>query len=178
MSKHLNDPVQHLKNLVSKKGKSYKDGVYYIGPSLTVDTSWDLSEYLTEYPESDLLAESFFNGEYLEALTDEEWVDDWNWVLVQTRKHTDGVDISSIVARDHLLEFISEDNDLTLKVTVPRMEVTSFPSEMVFYLGVLNRVASFSCKSPSNLRFSIGVASMDWDDVVVSGGARKMDVSF
>jgi hypothetical protein len=88
------------------------------------------------------------------------------------------IDIFSIVVEDHLLEIISEDNDLSLTVTVPYLDVSQFAPDVLFYRGLLKRVSQFAGKTPVGLRFSIGIASLDWDDVVGLGEARKVDVSF
>lgn len=177
MSNSANDPVLYLKSLVSKKGKSFSNGVYYTNPSVSVDANWDCPSYVIEQTRINRLVQDFFLG-FFDGEEDESWRNLWNSVLVSLRLSDEEVDIHSIVAKDHLLEFISEDNDLTLKITVPHLDVPQFASEVLFYLGVLKRVAQFACKTPIGLRFSIGIASLDWDDVVGLGGARKVDVSF
>lgn len=174
MSKSLSDSVLYLKNLVSKKGKSFKGGVYYINPSISIDVEGDFTPYALEQDQANDSVTDFLNG----YGHDSQWLNCWNSLLVNLRCSTADVDIYSIVAREHLLEFISEDTDLTLKVTVPQQDIAQFPPEVLFYRGLLRRVARFAGKTPVGLRFSIGIASLDWDDVVGLGEARKVDVSF
>lgn len=174
MSKTQSHPVDYLKNLVCKRGKSSTEGVYYTCLTVTVDIDEDFSQFVpnTEWGEDS--AEGLFNGEGL----DDDSLNDWNWTLVKIRKSSDGVDVTSIVIRDHLLDFISEDNDLTLKVTIPKLDVSQFAPEALLYRELLKKVSQFACKTPIGLKLSIGAVQMDWDDVVGSGGARKVDVSF
>lgn len=174
MPKAQSHPVDYLKNLVCKKGKSSTSGVYYLCPTIAVDVDEDFSQFVPSVGREEDSAEGLYNGEGL----DDDSLNDWNWTLVKIRKSSEGVDVASIVVRDHLLDFISEDTDLTLKVTIPELDVSQFAPEALLYKELLKKVSQFACKTPVGLKVSIGVARMDWDDVVGLGGARKVDVGF
>jgi hypothetical protein len=56
--------------------------------------------------------------------------------------------------------------------------VEEFVTEVTFYQQLVREVAQFAGKTPTHLRFTIGAASMEWDDLVERGCAREVDIGF
>jgi len=56
--------------------------------------------------------------------------------------------------------------------------VDEFVTEVTFFQHLLCNVANFSGKTPTTIRFILGAASMQWDDLVENGCAREVDIGF
>jgi hypothetical protein len=67
---------------------------------------------------------------------------------------------------------------MSAMVFIPTLLVTEFVSEVAFYSQLLTEVAAFAGKTPTSVKFTLGAALMDWDDLVEQGCAREVDVGF
>jgi hypothetical protein len=63
-------------------------------------------------------------------------------------------------------------------VFIPTLVVEEFVTEVTFFQSLLKKVAHFAGKTNTSIRFTIGAASMQWDDLVEQGHAREVDVGF
>lgn len=175
MTKKQTDPVTYLKNTVSKRGKSSPDGVYYLHPTVTVspDEDYEYSNWgVNKDPVSNAWCSFHNKCNFIDA-------DNWNEVLVQLRKG-EGEFLVPVILDDgsNLLEFIVEDRDILLTVVVPVLQCEDFEYLVVFYQSLLKHVAKFAGKNPISIRFSIGMATMAWEDLVNSGEAVEMDMHY
>ena len=170
MAPKLSDPNTFLTNLVSRKGKSDLYGVYLTGVNVLADAQEDYG-----YPTS---AEAI--SQEVHNLLDQE-KSDWNHLLVETRRNVDEIvhPISFIRRREpNTIYFIVEGNDMSAMVCIPTLVISEFVEEVLFFQALIREVASFAGKTPTSVRFIIGSVSMEWDDLVESGCARKVDVGF
>lgn len=170
MNHKIHDPVTFLTNLVTRKGKSDLFGVYLTGVTVSAEATRDYG-----YEEDRELASQKVKACFS---TDRA---DWNCLLVETRTDTTEIvfPISFFVGREPVtVYFISEDHDMSCLVFIPKLVIDEFASEVTFYQELLKAVASFAGKTPSIVKFTIGVASTDWDDLVERGEAREVDVGF
>jgi hypothetical protein len=170
MSPKLSDPVAFLTNLVTKKGRSERFGVYLTGVNVLADANenygYDVSQYLIERE-----IESLFSHEKA----------DWNQLLVDTRLDIHEIvhPISFIRGRDpNTVYFISEGNEMSAFVFIPTILVEEFATEVTFYQHLLREVAHFAGKTSASIRFTLGSVSMEWDELVDRGCAREVDVGF
>ena len=170
MAQKIADPVTFLRNLVSKKGKSDLYGVYLTSVNVIADSQL---EYGYEVSEEDVKKslKNLFSGEKA----------DWNQLLVDAR--TDDSEIVHPIAFHHCGEpvtvfFISEGHDMSCSVAIPKLDVNEFYFDVVFFQALLKKVAIFAGKSPTLVRFLIGVASLDWDHLVERGEAEEVTVGF
>ena len=170
MAPKLTDPNSFLINLVSRKGKSDLYGVYLTGvnilASATEDYGYEVDRTSIEKNVQNLFAQD-------EA--------DWNQLLVETRRNTDEVvfPISFIRGREpNTVYFLSEGHEMSAMVFIPTLVVDEFVTEVTFYQQLLCSVANFAGKSPTAIRFVLGAASMEWDELVERGCAREVDIGF
>jgi hypothetical protein len=170
MSPKITDPATFLTNLVTKKGRSELYGVYLTGVNILANAQQDYGYSVPpEIAEQDI--ERLFTQES----------NDWNQLLVETRRSTDEVvhPISFLRNREpNTVYFLTEGHEMSAMVFIPTLVVTEFVTEVVFYQHLLREVASFSGKIATNIRFTVGSASMEWDDLVEQGCAREVDVGF
>jgi hypothetical protein len=170
MALKIADPVTFLRNLVSKKGKSDLFGVYLTSVNVVADSQIDYEYTVTE---KDL------EGSILSLLNREKA--DWNQLLVDTR--IDESEIVHPIAFHHCGEpvtvfFISEGHEMSCSVAIPKLSVEEFYFDVVFFQQLLKKVAGFAGKNPALVRFLIGVASLDWDQLVERGEAEEVTVGF
>jgi hypothetical protein len=170
MTQKLIDPCSFLRNLVTKKGKSDLYGVYLPNVTITAEASEDYG-----YTRDKVVAEK------LVRQFQEREESAWNRLLVETRMNK--VDVVHPLAFTRGQEpvtiyFILEGNELSAMVFIPTVVVDEFPCEVEFYQLLLRQVASFSEKNAGSLRFTIGAASIGWDDLVTAGRAQEVDVGF
>lgn len=180
MAKPKTDPSSYLRSTVSKKGKSIRDGVYYPYPSVVFSASenfgydWSNSEWLSGQNPVDC-AKNCFNSNF-EGFAPRE---DWNEVLVRLRKERDWCIESLVVFEgEHILEFLVEDHDISLRVIIPTLRTEDIDVLVIFYQSLLKEVANFSSKMPTNVRLSAGVALSSWEEMVGWGEAQVIDVGF
>lgn len=170
MTQKYTDPQTFLKNLVVKKGKSDLLGVYLTGVTVVAGAENDYG-----YD---------FNPEWVaknvEALQKKE-EGNWNRLLVEVRKKTDSIVHTFTFNRldePITMYFIAEGNELSAMVFIPTLLVTEFVPESAVYSQLLAEVAAFAGKTTTSIKFTIGAALMDWDDLVEQGCAREVDVGF
>jgi hypothetical protein len=170
MAPKLTDPNSFLTSLVSRKGKSDLYGVYLTGvnilASATEDYNYEVSLDSIEKDVQNLFAQDS---------------NDWNALLVETRRETDEVvfPISFIRGREPITTyFVVEGHEMSAMVFIPTLVVDEFVTEVTFFQALLCNVASFSGKTPTTIRFTVGAVSMQWDDLVERGCAREVDVGF
>jgi hypothetical protein len=170
MTQKYTDPQTFLKNLVVKKGKSDLLGVYLTGVTVVADAANDYG-----YD---------FNPEWVaknvETLQKKEEAS-WNKLLVEIRKKNDDIVHTftfSRVGEPITMYFIVEGNEMSAMVFIPTLLVTEFVSEIAFYSQLLAEVANFAGKTTTSVKFTLGAALMDWDDLVEQGCAREVDVGF
>jgi len=63
-------------------------------------------------------------------------------------------------------------------VFIPTLSVEEFKYEVVFYIELLKEVAAFAGKTPTTVRFTLGSASVEWDDLVERGDVQEVTVGF
>jgi len=170
MSPKLSDPNSFLTNLVTKKGKSDRYGVYLTGVNVTAHATEDYGyDVLLEKVEKEV--KNTFAHE----------VHDWNALLVETRREVEEMvfPISFIRGREpNTLYFIVEGNEMSAFAFIPTLVVAEFVLEVTFFQHLLREVASFAGKTPTSIRFTIGAVSMEWDELVERGCAREVDIGF
>jgi len=170
MAPKITDPNTFLINLVSRKGKSDLYGVYLTGVNILASATEDYG-----YPVNKEAIENLVDGL---ILNDEA---DWNHLLVETRRNTSEIvfPISFIRDREPItVYFVSEGREMSAMVFIPTLVVEEFVTEVTIYQELLRQVATFAGKNPISIRFTIGAASMEWDDVVEQGCARKVDIGY
>jgi len=163
-NKHI-DPAIYLRNSVQKRGKSSADGVYLTHIVVTTLIS-DEPQVTFGNPSDNAISD--FNQSSPE----------WNEILVRLRRDKNDI-IQSIIHREsHLLEFITEGHDLSLCVIIPSLQVSDFEGEVSYYQTLLKKVAQFAGSTPTQVRFTIGVACISWSEMVESGDAQEIDVGY
>jgi hypothetical protein len=170
MAPKLTDPNSFLTSLLTKKGKSDLYGVYLTGvnvvASATDDFGYDVSLEKIEKDVQNLFAQD---------------ANDWNALLVEVRREAEEVvfPISFIRGREpNTVYFVVEGHEMSAMVFIPTLVVEEFVTEVTFFTELLRQVARFAGKTPTHCRFTIGSASMEWDDLVERGCAREVDIGF
>ena len=163
------DPVSFLTNIVARKGRSELVGVYLTGVNVTADANTDYG-YSTG-PDPSWHVRQVFQRDKT----------DWDHLLVDIRRNREEMvhPISFHYGKEPVtVYFLSEGNDMSAMVFIPTLAVEEFASDVVFFQQLLHDVAHFAGQTATTIRFTIGVASMEWDDVVERGCAREVDVGF
>jgi len=170
MSPKITDPNSFLNNLVSKKGRSDLFGVYLTGVNVLADAT---EEYGYDVSKEDIerdITNMFARDE-----------NDWNRLLVETRKNNDEIvhPISFIRGIEpNTVYFVVEGHEMSAFVFIPTLVVGEFATEVTFYQHLLREVAKFAGKTCTSVRFTIGAVSMEWDDMVDGGHAREVDIGY
>lgn len=170
MSPKLSDPNSFLTSLVTKKGRSDLYGVYLTGVNVVASA--------TENYDYDVPLESIERD--VQNIFAHE-ANDWNALLVETRRMTDEIvfPISFIRGREpNTVYFIAEGHEMSAFVFIPTLVVDEFVTEVTFFQHLLREVAHFAGKTATTIRFTVGAVSMEWDDLVERGCAREVDVGF
>ena len=170
MTQKHTDPYTFLRNLVTRKGKSDLLGVYLTGVNVVADATANYG-YEINFNRVEKNLE--------QVLSKEEAA--WNKVLVGTRKNSDEiVHTFTFEGGEEFITvyFLSEGHEMSAMVFIPTLLVTEFVTEVAFYGEMLRRVASFAGKTPTSVKFTLGAAFMDWDELVEQGCAREVDVGF
>jgi hypothetical protein len=170
MAQKIADPVTFLRSLVSRKGRSDLYGVYLTSVNVVADSQIDY-QYDVPPGDTDKALRNLFSRE--EA--------DWNQLLVDTR--TNDSEIVHPIAFLHCGEpvtvfFISEGNEMSCSVAIPKLDVNEFYFDVVFFQALLKKVAAFAGKSPTSIKFLLGAASLDWDHLVERGEVEEVTVGF
>jgi hypothetical protein len=106
---------------------------------------------------------------------------DWNHLLVETRSCDNEIvfPISFLRGVEPItVYFAIEGNEMSCMVFIPTLVVDEFVAEVSFFQALLRKVANFAGKTHTSIRFTIGAASMQWEDLVDKGQAREVDVGF
>ena len=74
------------------------------------------------------------------------------------------------------LYFLPEGTEMSCMVFVPQVLVDEFASEVVTYQRLLKYVAGFAGKYPTLVRFTVGSATVEWEDLVEQGNAKEVIV--
>jgi hypothetical protein len=164
------DPVTFLRNLVAKKGKSDLFGVYLTSVNVIADSHTDYS-YDVSTDEINKCVKNLLTGETA----------DWNKLLVDTRLEES--EIVHPIAFHHCAEpvtvfFITEGHEMSCSVAIPKLTVEEFFFDVVFFQTLLQKVSQFAGKVATTVRFHIGVASLDWNELVERGEAQEVTVGF
>jgi hypothetical protein len=170
MSPKLSDPNSFLTSLVTKKGRSDLYGVYLTGVNV-VASATENYEYEVPLEKIEKDVQNIFAHE----------ANDWNALLVETRRMTDEIvfPISFIRGREpNTVYFIAEGHEMSAMVFIPTLVVDEFVTEVTFFQHLLREVAHFAGKTATTIRFTVGAVSMEWDDLVERGCAREVDVGF
>lgn len=166
----LTDPATFLTNLVSRKGRSDRYGVYLTGVNVLADASEDYEyDVPLEVIEKDI--QKLFAQEPA----------DWNALLVETRRETEEIvfPISFIRGREPItVYFVVEGHEMSAMVFIPTILVEEFVVDVTFFQHLLREVANFAGKVSTSIRFTVGAASMEWDDLVERGAAQEVDIGF
>jgi hypothetical protein len=170
MAPKITDPNSFLTGLVSKRGKSELLGVYLTGVNVLADANENYG-YEVSVPDIERDIKNVF-------ARDEN---DWNRLLVETRINTD--ELIFPISFHRGLEpvtvyFAVEGTEMSCMVFIPTLVVSEFVTEVTFFQVLLKEVAQFAGKIPTSIRFTIGAASMEWDDLVDGGHAQEVDVGF
>lgn len=170
MAPKITDPNTFLSNLVSRKGKSDLYGVYLTGVNILADAKEDYGY--------DVDPEEVRREVHKTFLLDE---DDWNRLRVEARQN----DVEMIFPISFLrgldpntVYFVVEGNEMSAMVFIPQLVVTEFVTEITFYQQLLVEIARFAGKTPTTIRFTLGVASVEWDRMVDQGHAREVDIGY
>jgi hypothetical protein len=170
MSPKLSDPNSFLTSLVTKKGRSDLYGVYLTGVNV-VASATENYDYDVPLENIERDVQNIFAHE----------ANDWNALLVETRRMTDEIvfPISFIRGREpNTVYFIAEGHEMSAMVFIPTLVVDEFVTEVTFFQHLLREVAQFAGKTATTIRFTVGSVSMEWDDLVERGCAREVDVGF
>ena len=170
MAPKITDPNNFLTNLVCKKGKSDSYGVYLTGVNVLADSrenyGYDIPLDIIERDVLNIFAQDRH---------------DWNHLLVETRLSKEEIifPISFIRGNEPItVYFAIEGNEMSCMVFIPTLVVGEFVTEVTFFQHLLREVAHFAGKTPTSIRFTLGAASVEWDDMVDSGHAREVDIGF
>ena len=170
MSPKLTDPATFLTSLVTKKGKSELYGIYLTGVNILASATENY-DYAVSLAQIEKEVQQIFAQD----------PNDWNALLVETRRETEEVvfPISFIRGREpNTVYFVVEGHEMSAMVFIPTLVVEEFVTEVTFFQHLLCSVANFAGKVPTSIRFTVGAVSMDWDDLVERGGAREVDIGF
>jgi hypothetical protein len=170
MTQKLSDPNSFLAGLVSKKGRSDLYGVYLTSVTVIADSGTDYGYSVLDSDIERDLRNVFARDEH-----------DWNRLLVETRSSDLEIvfPISFLRGMEPVtVYFVVEGNEMSCMVFIPTLVVEEFVTEVTFFQALLKKVAHFAGKTSTSIRFTIGAASMQWEDLVEQGHAQEVDVGF
>jgi hypothetical protein len=170
MAPRITDPYTFLASLVSKKGKSDLFGVYLTGVNVLADSTIDYGYGVSASEVERDLRSIFARDE-----------NDWNRLLVETRSGDTEIvfPISFLRGVEPVtVYFAVEGNEMSCMVFIPTLVVEEFVTEVTFFQALIKKVAHFAGKVNTSIRFTIGAASMQWEEMVEQGHAREVDVGF
>lgn len=170
MAPKISDPYTFLRNLVARKGKSELEGVSLTAVNVSafadVDYGYEVSEEKIERE-----IESIFRRDK----------NDWNELLVDTR--LSDWEIVFPIAFHHRGEpitvfFIVEGTEMSCMVSIPKLIVDEFASEVTVFQSLLKEVSRFAGKTATTIKFSIGVVTVPWNDLVEGGDVREVEIEY
>jgi hypothetical protein len=162
----LTDPALHLRNLVAKEGRSDTEGVVMREVSV-VATQEDYG-YAIDY--QDVRDRVHQDLEFDRAI--------WDPVLVNLRRKSHSEVVIGLGTIPEMRQFMIDGIDLSMIITLPEINVSDFEDVVVHSQVLIKTVAEFAGLVPTTVRFNIGHATLDWDDVVAQGYAHEVEVGF
>jgi hypothetical protein len=170
MTQKFIDPYSFLRNLLTKKGKSDLEGVYLASVNVAADVQTDYGYEISSY-DVERRVRKFYESDSAE----------WNALLVSMRRFPLEIAHSFVLKeKPHptMVTFISDGSELSCNVCSPSLVLDEFVTEVAVFQQLTQEVAKFAGKIPTTLRFSFGVVTVFWDDLVEWGEAREVDVGF
>jgi hypothetical protein len=104
--------------------------------------------------------------------------DTWDPILVNLRRKSHSEVVIGLGTIPEMRQFMIDGIDLSMIVTLPEVNVADFADIVVHSQVLLRAVAEFAGLVPTTVRFNIGHATLDWDDVVAQGYAHEVEVGF
>lgn len=168
MAQTYRDPITYLNEAVTRRGKSGPDGVYLQNVTVVAEASSDFNLNLSYgVPVSPVMPPSYCK------------VEDWNQLLVNLRWDLRSLSHTLNIPEDGLiLQFLPEGNILGMNVFVPQVNTSDFPYTLQMAQDTLVCAADFTSKVAGNIRFSIGIATKSWGDMVEEGDVEERDLNF
>jgi hypothetical protein len=170
MSPKLSDPHVFLQNLVTKKGKSDLFGVYLTAVTVVASAN---EEYEYGFDSKQV-------SQTVNHLLQKE-TNDWNSLLVSTRMNQEELIFPICFNRgDNPISvyFVAEGHEISAHVMIPQISVEEFAYEVLIFQELLNKVANFSSKVATTVRFFLGVATLDWDELVNNGEVEEIEIEY
>jgi len=167
MAQIYKDPYSYLNDAVVKRGKSGSYGVYLQNVVVVAEATSDYG-YKVFLPAP--TAESPFQGE-------EETPFEWYQTLVRLRSQVVQTTESIYVDRK-LYQFCPEGGTISMNVFIPEAFVDTFNHEVVHSQRLLNLIGDFTGKTPTTVRFTIGVAYKSWYDMAEEGEVQEIEYAY
>jgi len=164
--KTLSDPSSYLQNLVAKNGRSDVEGVILREVSATA--TQENYGYVVDY--------QTVRDRVHQDLEFDRSV--WDPILVNLRRKSHSEVVVGLGTIPEMRQFMIDGIDLSMIVTLPEMNVADFEDIVVHSQVLLRAVAEFAGLVPTTVRFNIGCATLDWDDLVTQGHAYEVEVGF
>lgn len=164
------DPKTYLSTQVSRRGKSGPCGVYLTNVTIVAEASTDYG-YKASFDKC---------GPHQPPL--DISLEDWQDLLVRLRFDNPQVPqtVHTMEEYDELFnyQFFSEGGYMGLNVFAPSLDTEMFEHLVCSCQDALIFASNFAGKIPTNIRFSIGYASMRWDNLAEEGEVQEQDLSF
>lgn len=165
MSQTYKNPLDYLNDAVTKRGRSGPDGVYLTNVTVVAESSTDYGYKVSTDRITPLVPPANIPPE------------EWSWLLVSLRSDYRALDF--VLNHGNMLsQLLVEGNQLSMNVFAPNIRVESFPYLILSSQEMLKCLADFSGKLPSTIRFNLGVVTKTWDEMVESGEAQEVELSF
>lgn len=166
MTQNHKDPETYLTQLVAKRGKSGPTGVYLTSVTVVAEAQSDYG-YKANIGKSEPLIPPA--GIELE---------DWLYLLVSLRQ--DNPQIPQVLgpSMGMMYQFVPEGGSLSLNVFCPLINVGGLGHMVCFCQDMLQTVADFVCKIPTTIRFSIGYAFKDWENLAIDGEVEELELTY
>jgi len=166
MTKTHFDPVSSLQNIVAKNGRSDVEGV--VLREISVGATQEDYGYVVDY--------QTVRDRVHQDLEFDRSV--WDPILVNLRRKSHSEVVVGNGTIPEMRQFMIDGIDLSMIATLPEINVADFPEIVVHSQVLLRAVAEFAGLVPTTIRFNIGCATLDWDDLVTSGHAYEVEVGF
>lgn len=164
---HL-DPVTHLNEAISRRGKSTHNGVYLTNLTIVAEAEFDYG-YKAFPPSPDPCKVGKLESHF----------DEYDWLQLLVSLRAQKIEFPEQILRgSSVFQFVPEGSRLSMNVFIPVVLSESFPWEVNFSQDLLRRVCDFVGKVPSHIRFSIGFAHRSWGDMVLNHEVQEMDLNF
>jgi len=170
MTKPLTDPAEFLTQLVNSKGRSDLDGIIMKEVTVIAEIGKNYG-----YEVNDFAIEQTMDGLLSRHETE------YNRLLVQLRANM--VDLTHYMIFNNrstpiLLQVFLENGELSVSVTLPEVNVADFDEEFILYQSLAKELADFSGRNSTTIRFNIGLATLFWEDLVITGQVQEVDVGY